>query len=134
MKVTNGEIFSASGALAKLVQCDFPVKDSIALRQLINKLNEPFKLIEDVRQGLIRKHGKEVLKGSGQLEVIGFNDPKGRPMSKSYPEFVGEFTVLMAQEVEVDFEKVKLPAEIDGKPLQLSVNDLIALEKFIEVA
>ena len=133
MKLLNGEIFNASVPLSKLVDKDFPVKNSIALRQLVNKLGEQIKLIEDVRQGLVRKHGKEGLKGSGRLEIITPNDPEGRPVSKSYPKFIEEFAELMNQEVEVEFEIVTLPLEVDGKPLQMSVNDLVALEKFIEV-
>ena len=133
MKLKNGEIFSASASFAKLMEKDFPVKNSIALRQLINKLSEPLKVIEDVRQGLVRKHGKEGLKGSGRLEIITPNDPQGRPVSKSFPKFLEELNELMLQEVEVEFEIVKLPLEVDGKPLQLSVNDLVVLEKFIKV-
>ena len=133
MKILNGEIFGAMEPLSKLVGKDFPVKASIALHQLVIKLSEQSKVIENVRQGLIRKHGKEDLKGSGNLEVITPNDPKGRAVSESYPKFVEEFNELMGQEVEIDFKKVTLPSETDGKSLQMSVNDLIALEKFIKV-
>ena len=130
MKLLNGEIFTASRPLSKLVDKDFPVKVSIALRQLVTKLGESLKVIEDVRSGLVRKHGKGE---GGNIEIITPDDPKGRPVSKSYPKFVAEFNELMTTEVEVDIEIVKVPAETDGKPLQMSVNDLVALEKFIKV-
>lgn len=128
MKVKNGEIFGANESFSKLVKQDFPVKDAIALHQLVIKLDEPLKLIENVRQGLVRKHGKD---SGGNLEIITPNDPKRRPVSKSYPKFIEEYNELMNQEVEVDFKKVTLA--IDGTSLTLSVNDLAVLEKFVEI-
>ena len=133
MKLLNGEIFGAREPLSKLTSKDFDVSVSIALQKLILKLADPIKLVVEVQQSLIRKHGKEALKGNGRLEVITPDDPEGRPVSKSYPKFVEEFNELMSREVEIDIEIVKVPIKTDGKALQMSVNDLTLLEKFIKV-
>lgn len=132
-KLVNGDIFEASDSFQKLVAMDFPIPDAIALRELVQKLDGPLKIIIDMRNGLIRKHGQDALKVSGQLEIIGPNDKKRRPMSKSFPSFAKAITELMNQEVKLDFKKVKLPSKVDGEPIKLSVLDLDRLEKFVEV-
>lgn len=133
IKLYNADIFVAIPVIVKLGELDFPVTDSIELRKLRQTLAPPYEVITDVRNGLIRKHGQEALKGSGQLEIVGPNDPKGREMSKSWPKFMEETNELMIKEVEVDFKRIKLPSKIDDKPIPLSANDLDRIEKFIEV-
>ena len=133
-RIFNGDIFMAWSSFAKLTDKDFLIPDTINLRRLILKLSGHYKIIEVIRNGLIRKYGEGSLKGSGQLTIVGPNDPKGRPMTKTFPKYWEEFTELMSQEVKVDFEKVKLPSMIDSEPIKLSVVDLDRLEKFVEVA
>jgi len=135
MKLNNGEIFTASEPLKKLLEVKLPVKSSLALARLANKLQEQLKIIEDVRNGLIRTYGKENLEQKGQLRID--------PGDENFPKFVEQFNELMEQEVEVVLEKVKLPEKvvekcdkceaIIGKPLQIEASVLMALEKFIEV-
>jgi len=108
-----------------------PVLVSLQIAKLTSKLNEPIRVIENVRSGLIRQHGQQ--QESGETVVIMPNDPLGRPVSPDWEKFVSEFNELMSQEVEIEAEKIKLPREIDGKPLQIEPSILIALEKFIEV-
>ena len=130
---TNGELFIAMPAIGKLVDMDFHVSDSIKLRKLKNQLLEPYKVITEVRDALIKKYGQEEPKGSGQITVIGPNDPNGRPMSPDFMKFVEENATLMLPVCDAKFEKIKLPSQIDGKPISLSSNDLDRIDKFIEI-
>lgn len=61
MKLNNGEIFTASEPLKKLLEEKFPVKVSYGLAKLANKLQEQLKVIDDVRNGLIKTYGKSVV-------------------------------------------------------------------------
>jgi len=132
MKLTNGDIFSASEPLKKLMDIKLPVKTSYQLAKLASKLNEQLKVIDEVRNGLVRSYGEEK---DGKIEVM--------PENPNFPKFVDEFNELMAQEVEVVFEKVKLPETVAAtcdkchhnmdKALEIEPSALMALDKFIEV-
>ena len=135
MKLTNGDIFMAREPLAKLMENKFPVKVSYNLAKMANKLNEQLKVIDEVRNGLIKTYGKPDKENPQQLTV-------GQD-SKEFPKFMEEFAELMNQEVEVVFEKVKLPEKVAAtcdkcnhnmdKSLEIEPSVLMALEKFIEV-
>ena len=133
VKLYNADVFVAMPVLIKLGELGFPVTNSIELRKLRQALVPFQEVIDDVRNGLIRKYGQEALRGSGQLEVIGPNDKEGRAMSKSWPKFVADNNELLSKEIEVDFKKIKLPSKIDDKPIPFSANDMDRTEKFIEV-
>ena len=122
MKLNNGEIFSAREPLSKLIEQKFPVKVAYGLAKIANKLNDQLKVIDNVRDGLIRTYGKEE---EGQIRVT--------PDDENFLKFVEEVKELMAQEVEVVFEKAKLPEKVDGKTIEIEPSVLMALEKFIEV-
>lgn len=124
MKVTNGEIWASREPLGKLAQMELPVKTSLQVARLANKFGEQFKVIDGVKNGLIRKYGK------ADKEKQQFNvDPR----DKDFPKFVADVNELMAQTTELVFDKVKLPSMVDGKPFQIAPSILIALEKFVEV-
>jgi len=120
MKLTNGEIFSAKVPLQQLTANKFPVKTSLALVRLSQKLNEFLVPIEQVREGLIKTYGKPNPENPHQASV--------KPDDENWDKFVAEFTELMAQEVEVVFEAVELPDTLEIEPAIL-----MALEKFIKV-
>ena len=132
MKLKNGEIFGAAQPLSKLMDEKFPVKVSLGLAKLVNKLNVELKAIEEVRQGLVKRYGKEV---NGQLRV----DQEG----ENFQKFISELNELFDQEVEVVFEKVKLPEKVAAtcdkcshnmdKMLEIEPSILVALEKFVDV-
>ena len=134
MKLKNGEIFSAWEALNKLTPegTKFPVMVSMGIVKLRTKLSDPFKEIEEVRNGLIKTYGKEE---GGQTRV----DPE----YEGYPKFIEEFNELMAQEVELVIDKVKLPEKVAAtcdkcshnmdKMLEIEPSVLQALEKLVEV-
>lgn len=134
MQLTNGEIFTSREPLQKLLGQKFPVKTAYGLARLANKFQEQLKIIEEVRNGLVTKHGEK--DGKGQTSV--------KPEGESWEKFVAEFNELMAQEVELVFDKVKIPEKVAGTcdkchhnmdvVLEIEPNVLMALAKFVEVA
>lgn len=118
MKLTNGELFVAVEPLNRLMGQKFPIKTSLALSRLVHKLDSELRVINDVRQGLFQKYGTKEPEG---LMVKAGNPNKGK--------FDEEHAELMAQVVEVVFEKVKLPESVE-----IEATDAMLLEKFIEVA
>ena len=124
MKVTNGEIWASREPLGKLAQMSLPVKTSLQVARLANRFAEQFRVIDDVRNGLIRKYGKPDEK-TKQIAVA--------PKDKDFEKFVADFNQLMAETTELVFDKVKLPNMVDGKPFQIEPSILMALEKFVEV-
>jgi hypothetical protein len=123
MKVKNGEVFNANEPLVILLRMAWPVKASYALAKLGSKLSDQFKIVEDVRQGLVRKHGTQ-------------NEHGEYAVQDDTPEmerFLVEYNELMDQEVELVLETVRLPSEANGETLLVEPATLMALDKFIEV-
>jgi len=125
MKLLNGEILDSREPLQILLGKQLPVKVSYALARMAIKLGEEWKAIEEVRKGLVKRYGESDKDNPNKHSVDLAGD--------KYPKFVKEFEALMNQEVEVVIEKIKLPEEVDGKPLEIEPATLMALEKFIEV-
>ena len=133
MKLTNGDIFTAREPLQGLLGEKFPVRTAYGLAKLSSKLNEQLRVIEEVRNGLIKKYGERDDKGNFSVKQD----------SENWVKFVEEFNELMAQEVELVLEKVKLPEKVAAtcdkcnhnmdKMLEIEPSILVALEKFIEV-
>jgi len=118
MKIKNGEIYTAKDALGKLIAVPFPIKVSFQIAKMAGKLNEPYQNISIVKDELVKKYG-DTKKGNLSID----------PESKNWVAFITDFDELMDQEIELEFEKVKLP-EIDAN-IEPSV--IIQLEKFIEL-
>ena len=133
MKVTNGDIFTAREPLTKIMEQKFPVMVSYKLAKMMSKLNGQYKVIEDVRNGLIKKYGEKDEKGNIQV----------KPDGPNWTVFIGDFNELMALETEIVFEKVKLPEKVAAvcdkcshnmdRPLEIEPKTLMALDKFVEV-
>ena len=133
MKLTNGDIFGAQEPLKMLMGQKFPVRVGHDIIQLVMNLNEQFKVIEEVRNGLIKKYGETDEKGQTQV----------KPESENFPKFVEEFNELMSIEVEIVIKKVKLPEKVAAtcdachhnmdKAFEIEPSILMALDKFIEV-
>ena len=117
MKIQNGDIWMSNEPLTKLLKQKFPVKTSYALVQLAHKLTEQLEIINQVRLGLVEKYGE---KGEGGQTIVKEDGP-------NWQKFTEEFDELMSQEVEIEFEKVKLP------DFEIEPTALMALEKFVEV-
>jgi hypothetical protein len=115
------------------MQQKFPVKTSWQLSKLGQSINKPLEAVEEARQALIKKHGEEDEKG--QLVI--------KANTKNMASYVEEYADLMSLEVELEFEKVKLPltaaATCDkchhniDKEFQIEPYILMALDNFIEI-
>ena len=121
MKTTNGFIFNANEPLVTLLKIPWPVKVSYGLVRLSAKMGEQFAIIEECRVGLVRKYGTEGENGETGVK-------EGTP---EHERFVEEYNELMAQEVELVVQKVRLPSEVDGKAMLVEPMTLIALEGFV---
>jgi len=125
MELLNGEIFDIREPLQTLLEKQLPVKVSYDLAKMAIKLAEEYQAIEKVRYGLVKKYGEPNKDNPNQYSVDLTGD--------KYPKFVKEFKELMNQTVEVAIKKIRLPEEVDGKPLEIEPKILVALEKLVEV-
>jgi len=130
-KVTNGDIYQARKPLAELLEEKWPIKISFQLAKLVNKLNVPLQTLDTARLILVNRYGTD--DGRDGKRVIFPGEDTTLEVSPDYKKFIDEMNELLAQEADVIFEKVKLPSDVDGKPVQLKASTLISLEKFIEV-
>ncbi len=119
MKLNNGQIYTASQALSKLVNQKLPVMVSARLIRLAQELDIHTAVISGVRTNLFKQYGTEE---NGQV-IIKNNSSEMESFSKDWVE-------LLAQEVEVEFkgEKIKLPWTVELEPVAL-----LALEPFVEI-
>ena len=120
VKLTNGEIFNAKEPLRQLSAQKFPVLTSLAIMKVMQKLNEHLLPFEQVRDGLIKTYGTANLDNPQQIAI--------NPGDENFPKFAAEYQELLSQEVEVVFEKIKLPATLEIEPAIL-----MSLEKLVEV-
>jgi hypothetical protein len=136
MKFKNEDIYVALGGqeplFSKLTGMKWPVRTAYALAKMASKLNDQFKVIEDVRLGLIKRYGEVNEKGNTEIKQTVLKDGIETP-NPLWAAFVGEFNELMGQEVEIVVEKVKLPQKTGTTDVEIEPNILLALEKFIEV-
>jgi len=122
MKLKNGDIQGAVRPLQSLIQEKFPVSTSYGLVRLVNKMNEPLKVIEDVRKQLIDKYHNEKV-GEPKQVIQG---------TVEFEQFNQDWNELMEQEVELKFDKVKVPLNQNGHELMIEPAALMALDKFID--
>ena len=140
MKLTNAEIYNATEPLKKLMEQTFPVKTSLALVKLSRKIGEQYVMIEEVRNGLVKKYGEVNPANVTQLmvrQMIPKLDNEGNPvvvnevpemeLNPNFEKFVLEHNELMLQETEIVFEPVELPDTLEIDPATL-----MALEAFIK--
>ena len=141
----------------QLTALKFPVKVSLALVKLAQKLNEHYQAISEVRDGLIKTYGEEDPDNPRQTKVrthIEKLDDKGETIMEdgelvmepnpNFPKFAEELTELMAQEVEVVIDVVTLPEKVAAtcdkcshnmeRSLEIEPAILMPLVKFIRVA
>ncbi len=120
MKLTNAEIFNVKEPLQQLIAMKFPVKTSLALAKLVQKINEHLVPAEQVRDGLVRTYGTPSKDNPQQLGI--------KPGDENWTKFAEEFAELMTQSVEVVIQKVQLPETLEIEPAIV-----MALEKFITI-
>ena len=113
MKLTNGKIYSAAGVLQKLSTTKLPIKVAYTLKRNIDRLNKPFKLINEQRVELVKKYG-EPMKDKPEEFIV---SPEKRE------EFFKEFNELMDFEEEVDIRKLTIDelGDVEITPEELSI-------------
>jgi hypothetical protein len=131
MKVLNKDLFNARESLMVLARIDLPIKVAIRIARFARQLDAATAEMDFVKNNLVERYGQ--MQPFGGPEVIPPDDPRGRPASPEYGEFIARFNELMQHETEVEIDKVVLPAEIDGEPVRIAASILIPLEKFVEV-
>ena len=126
MQFMNGEIYGAVQALIKLSEKELPVKIAYWLARLSGKLNEPYKAINTVKNGLVTKYGTATAQG---LTI--------EPEDANWEAFTKDYNELMSEEIELDISPVVipiiLPEKIGGELLSIPFNILVSLEKFVTI-
>jgi len=153
---TSGEIFAAREPLTQLMQQKFPIGVSYKLAKLASSVQEQLKIVEDLRNALIKEYGVASESDPNQITVptiIEKLDDKGKVVMKDgkpvmipnpgFAKFLDEVNELMTQEVKLVIEKVKLPEKVAStcdkcnhnmdRALELEPAVLLLLDKFIEI-
>jgi len=122
MQLTIAEIFNAKAPMEELAKTKLPVKASMAVLKLIQKLNEHLIPAETVQNNLIKQYGvkPEDAPNSESVTI--------KPGDPNFPKFAKELGELMTQEVEVVVNKIDLPETLEIEP-----GVLAALEKFVRI-
>ena len=116
MKTTIEKILDARDTLSRLAERTLPVKQSYGLAKVVKAVNGEFAIYEGERIKLCEKYGT-LDKDNGVYKFEGENREK----------FNADINVLLSQEVELDVKP------IDISNLELSAQDIISIEPFIEV-
>ena len=114
MKITIEQILIARDTLSRLAERTLPVKQSYGLAKVVKAVNGEFAIYEGERIKLCEKYGTL---NSEQMQYD-INDWDG--LRK-------DMQTLESQEVDLDVK----PIDISG--LELSAQDIISIEPFIEV-
>ncbi len=118
-KFTLGEVYGLTKSLTKLTDKDIPIKASFNLIKFLKSCSEEMDVLEKARVKLVEKYSEEKEEGK-DTQVSDENKEK----------FQEEFSVLLNEEVEIDFKPI---AEDDLGDISMSANDLIPLQKlFVE--
>ena len=113
-----------SQVVDKLVKAEVPIATAYKLKSVIKTLGEEQKKFEDLRTSLIEKYAPKNKKG----EIIKNEDGGYAVAEKNREEFFKEIQELL--NVEVEIPKIKV-SEL-GSKLEMSAQDLAALEGLLE--
>lgn len=117
MKVTMKDIKDAERALGSVLSHEIDFKLAYRMRKISNQLLSAIRGIEEYRQGLMRKYGKE-------------NEQKHLTVPPDQIDnFVKEFNAFLDTETDIDIQQIPLTC-LEG--LKISPIDVAVLEKFIE--
>lgn len=114
MNITINQILTARDTLSRLAERTLPVKQSFRLAKLIKAVNSEMSIYDGERIKLCEKYGT-------------LNEEQKQYDIKDKESFVRESTELLNQEVELDVKP------IDITELELSAQDILNIEPFIEV-
>jgi hypothetical protein len=114
------DIVSSLESLNKLAKMDLPVIEALKLIKLIKKVREEYQDYLELNNNLIKKYGEPIKTRPNHYHCL--------PNSKGWNEYIKESEKLLNYEIDYNIKIIKLKAE----KFQLSANDLINLEKFME--
>jgi single-stranded DNA-specific DHH superfamily exonuclease len=109
MKVSLGEIYMSTSAMNKMIDASLPAKLSFRLVRAMREMNDVLKNLEEERSKLIKKYGKD--NGDGNITVS----------EENKSQFLEEFTNLLSEEIEIQWEPIDPEALGD---ISLSVSDI----------
>ena len=121
MKLLNSDIFNSMTALKTLSDIDFPIKVSLEIAKLILKVENSYKVINDIRNKIIGKYGESDKRGNKSVS----------PSSPNWADFVYDLNELMNSETEVDFEKIEIPTTVNNSQITIKPSTVVVLEKFV---
>ena len=119
MKLSLGEIYGLTRNLQKITCKELPIKTSFSIYRFLKKSSIELEVLENSRVRLIDKYvDKEPLEG--EEKVV----PKDK-----VSEFNEEFSSLLKEEIDIDFEPIPLS---DFGDVSISADDLIPLQKIFK--
>lgn len=110
MKITNGTIYESQGALNKLSNADLPIKTAYAVKKNVDAIKKQIAFINDRRNELIRKYGKDDKIDTEDKEAVA--------------KFVNDFNEVLGIEEEIEINTIDVEQLEDVK---LSASDLDVL-------
>lgn len=122
MNINNSELFTAKVALEKLGTLKLPVKTSLDIAILANKVNGLLDPVIKVRNGLFEQYSIKI----DANQLVSDKEENLEAFGKDWAE-------ALAQERELVFTMISLPERVNGESLQIEPQILMALEKFVQV-
>ncbi len=107
MKLANSTVYNSINSLAKLSNCDMPIKIAYKIKKNFDVLKKQADFINERRNELINKYGK-----NGKIEQTD---------TEAVEKFVNDFNELLAIEEDLKVLPVSMASLGD---IMLSVNDL----------
>ena len=120
MKISNGEIYNTRESLDKLMAAKMPIKTCYQLAKIARLLSDHIAIIGQLKDKLITTYGTLPEKGPPRPVIT--------PGDENWSKFSEELGVLMGEEVELEFDVVKLPLNLEIEPWVI-----FALERFVEL-
>jgi len=121
MKLTLAEIQAIDRSLPSITRHPLPVKISYRLSKLISFCAKEIDIMENIRKDLVKKFSGEDGCKEGEIRVKNENEEK----------FRYEFSELLKEEIDFDFEPVDLK---DLGDIKVAPIDIFILEKIIKLS
>lgn len=120
MKISNGEIYNTRAPLDKLMATKMPIKTCYELAKIARLLSDHIAIVGQMKDKLITTYGTLPEKGPPRPVIT--------PGDENWSKFSEELGVLMGEEVELDFEVVALPLNLEIEPWII-----FTLERFVKL-
>jgi len=118
MKLTLGEIYGLTRSMQKLTDKELPIKISFRLYRFVKDCSIEMEILEKARVKLVEKYAIGPKDGD-EIKVSDENKNK----------FQDEFSTLLSEEVEIDFEPISVN---DLGDIFIATNDLIPMQKIFK--